>query len=176
MFWTGLRLGEAQGLKWKNYADGKFQIVEALSTQVNEGKSGLTDPKTPYSVREILLDDKSIKLLETRKKEEMECGYFDENWYICGREKPLARSTINRRRKDTIKKLDLKYITNHQMRHSHGSFLLAAGASLANISRRLGHSNVNITADFYIHPIDDGDKKITQIISESSHKSSHGIT
>jgi integrase len=39
----------------------------------------------------------------------------------------------------------------HTLRHSHGSQLLAAGTPLPVVSRRLGHSNVYVTATVYSH-------------------------
>jgi integrase len=39
----------------------------------------------------------------------------------------------------------------HTMRHSHGSQLLSAGVPLPTVSKRLGHSSVNVTATVYAH-------------------------
>jgi integrase len=40
------------------------------------------------------------------------------------------------------------------LRHSHATLSLAAGADLKTISTALGHSNIAITANTYIHAID----------------------
>lgn len=39
----------------------------------------------------------------------------------------------------------------HDLRHSHASAVLAAGISLFDLSRRLGHSSIKVTADTYGH-------------------------
>ena len=39
------------------------------------------------------------------------------------------------------------------MRHSHGSHLLSEGVGLPQVSKRLGHSNVQITAEIYSHAL-----------------------
>ncbi|OBG75342.1 MULTISPECIES: site-specific integrase [unclassified Mycobacterium] len=41
--------------------------------------------------------------------------------------------------------------TPHCLRHTCGSWLLAAGEPLVNVSRHLGHENVAVTADVYAH-------------------------
>lgn len=37
----------------------------------------------------------------------------------------------------------------HTLRHSHGSYLLAAGVPLTDVSKRLGHVNPHVTATVY---------------------------
>jgi hypothetical protein len=41
--------------------------------------------------------------------------------------------------------------TFHSLRHSHGSALIAAGWDLEEVSARLGHADVTVTARSYIH-------------------------
>ena len=39
----------------------------------------------------------------------------------------------------------------HGLRHSHVSYLLHNGVDIAYISKRVGHSNVNVTLKTYAH-------------------------
>lgn len=39
----------------------------------------------------------------------------------------------------------------HDLRHSHAAAMLASGISTFDLSRRLGHSSINVTADIYGH-------------------------
>lgn len=43
----------------------------------------------------------------------------------------------------------------HDMRHTHASMMLAAGLSMYELSRRLGHSSIQITVDTYSHLTED---------------------
>ncbi|CAM3377717.1 site-specific integrase [Mycobacterium colombiense] len=56
--------------------------------------------------------------------------------------------------------------TPHCLRHTCGSWLLAAGEPLVNVSRHLGHENVAITADVYAHV----DRRGHQAIAETMAK------
>jgi integrase len=47
--------------------------------------------------------------------------------------------------------LDVPRIRLHDVRHTSASLGLAAGESLLEVSRRLGHSSITITADVYAH-------------------------
>jgi integrase len=44
--------------------------------------------------------------------------------------------------------------TFHNLRHSHGSALIAAGWDIEEVSSRLGHANVSTTARIYVHEYD----------------------
>ena len=44
--------------------------------------------------------------------------------------------------------------TFHNLRHSHGSALIAAGWDVEEVSARLGHANVSTTARIYVHEYD----------------------
>lgn len=48
-------------------------------------------------------------------------------------------------------KAGLKGVGLHSLRHSHASQLLSDGVPLPTVSKRLGHSSVNITAQIYSH-------------------------
>ncbi|MFF2157068.1 tyrosine-type recombinase/integrase [Paenibacillus chitinolyticus] len=41
--------------------------------------------------------------------------------------------------------------TAHTLRHSHAVHLLEAGANIKNVSERLGHISVKVTADTFLY-------------------------
>lgn len=76
---------------------------------------------------------------------------------------------------DTLRRLCVasntkNVITTHGLRHTHGSVLIYEGVDLLSVSRRLGHGNIQTTADTYVHEIDEmkarDDKKITDILDK----------
>ncbi len=44
-------------------------------------------------------------------------------------------------------------MTLHGLRHMHASLMIASGTNLAVVSKRLGHSSVQVTGDMYSHLI-----------------------
>jgi integrase len=67
---------------------------------------------------------------------------------------PLKPDSISSSVSALCRRLKLpKGVSLHTLRHSHGSHLLAAGVQLIDVSERLGHSSVRVTADVYSHAI-----------------------
>jgi integrase len=48
-----------------------------------------------------------------------------------------------------------KHITVHSIRHLHAAIMLHAGMSLYELSTRMGHTSIQITADLYAHLVPD---------------------
>ncbi len=55
----------------------------------------------------------------------------------------------------------------HDLRHAHGSFLLAKGVGVKVVSARLGHSNVNITLNTYGHVLHDQQAEAAKVFGDS---------
>ena len=166
----GLRLGEAQALKWNDYKDGYIRIEESVTEKTEGGGKSIKCPKNIPSYRTISVPSDLKKLLDEHKEKEKVGEYFDENWFIFGKTKMLSRSTINRKKNEAIMEAGVKYITTHQMRHTHGSYLHAAGVPIANIGKRLGHGDLNTTMKYYIHPTKEGNDILLAAVEKSSHE------
>ena len=67
--------------------------------------------------------------------------------------KRIYNSTANDVLERYCKTLNLPTISIHGLRHTHASLLLYAGASIASVARRLGHSNMATTQKTYLHII-----------------------
>lgn len=101
--------------------------------------------------RTIALDPDCIKIISEQYKKYSVMPKFSENWFIFGGYVPIADNTLTRQKNKCLKENNLPYITIHELRHSHASFLIDQGVSLYKISKRLGHSSYSITADRYGH-------------------------
>ncbi|MBP3920228.1 MAG: tyrosine-type recombinase/integrase [Bacilli bacterium] len=89
----------------------------------------------------------------------------DFDYYIFGGLKPLAPTTINRHKKNACLKANIRPIKLHEFRHSHATLLHSKNVSLQSIKERLGHSNINVTMNVYVHLTDRHKKRITRILN-----------
>ncbi len=53
-----------------------------------------------------------------------------------------------------VKRSRLPHVRFHDLRHSFGTLLMAAGADLQTVSRALGHESAAITSRIYVHAIE----------------------
>ena len=65
----------------------------------------------------------------------------------------IHNSTVNDRLERLCEQSGIPVISVHGLRHTHASLLLCAGVSILSVSRRLGHSSVDITQKIYLHII-----------------------
>ncbi len=66
---------------------------------------------------------------------------------------PINNRNLQRAWERTLKRANVRYRKFHNLRHTYASKLLANGVDLKTISALLGHSNISITADIYVHVI-----------------------
>ncbi len=158
MAFAGVRRGEALGLRWSDIdtAAGVLHVRQTL-TDVG-GHLGFGKPKTPDSERVVDLDAGTLgTLLAHRLTQDTERAAWGEAYVDSGlvftREdgRPLRPEYATRRMQAIAKKAGLPRKRLHDLRHGSASLQLAAGVSLAVVSKRLGHSSLSITSDTYSH-------------------------
>ena len=145
MFYTGTRPGETFALQFKDIKGDYISINKTLTS--HNGRE-FDDPKSFSSVRMIKLDKKLKKDILDLKKQ---YNGWNEDYFIFGGSKPLAPTTVNRYKLYACKKANLRPITLHQFRHSHATLLVNNNILINEVSRRLGHSDVSITLNTYVH-------------------------
>lgn len=144
LFYTGIRIGELLALTW-NDLDFENQIINInKSLQVLNSVTYITSPKTPKSVRSIVIFPNLTKTLQDYKKACYE-PVGDSRLF------PFVKSSIMRELRKTTQQLDLPRIRLHDFRHSHASLLIELGFSPLAIAERLGHENVQTTLNIYSH-------------------------
>jgi integrase len=159
---TGGRLGEALGLVWSEIdLDG-----QTVTFTHQLGKGGVRAPlKTKRSRRCIEITPGLVAKLRVAKLAAADSG--DHAFVFVSRAgtphdhrniggRVLARA-VKRAGLDAIER-DGQIVehapTFHNLRHSHGSALIAAGWDIEEVSARLGHANVATTMRAYVHEYD----------------------
>ena len=68
-------------------------------------------------------------------------------------------------------KSGVKKIRIHDFRHSHASLLISKGVPITVISKRLGHSNIQMTLNIYAHLIPEDEDKAINILENLNSNS-----
>lgn len=141
-FFTGMRSGEANGLKWK-YIDFERRQILIRETYVN-GEMEYT--KNDGSQREI---DMSQHIYEALKDQYEVTG--KNEFVFCTRHgNPLDnRNIVNRVWKPLLRYLELPYRRPYTMRHTAATLWLAAGENPEWIARQMGHTTTEMLFRIY---------------------------
>jgi integrase len=162
---TGLRFSEATALT-DSEADLDFgagmNIIHV--TKAWKGKSGVGwrvgPPKSAESVRDVAITDDLAERLRKHAKS-AKGGYIFRN--LSGN--PLLNADFHQSgwQKAVDAAVEENGLTKnprpHDLRHTHGSWLLAEGVPMFVVSRRLGHSSIDITTKVYGHQTNQGHKE-----------------
>lgn len=163
----GLRRGEVLGLSWADVdldADRPSLRVRKQLVRRPKGRGlGLTDLKTPKSRRVVILPLVVVDALRAHRvlqaKDRMLAGPEWQNEadlvFTTPIGTPIDPRNFNTHVEHVAKAAGLGSWHPHELRHSAGSLLVAAGVPLSVVSDMLGHSSIRITNDIYIHLMDE---------------------
>ncbi len=149
-FYTGLRKGEINALKWTDLEGNIIHVRRSIAQRLH-GSDKETPPKNRSSIRDVQMPLPLIKTLDDHRKRQEKLSGFSESFYICGGEICLRNTTLQQRNQQYAQNAGIKRIRIHDFRHSHASFLANNGINIQEIARRLGHSDVEITWNVYAH-------------------------
>ena len=142
-FFTGMRTGEAHGLKWK-YVDFANRLILIRETFVL-GEDEYT--KTDGSQREIQMSQPVLDALQR-----MHATTFKLSEYVfCNREgTPLDNKNFTDRIwYPLLRNLGLELRRPYQMRHTAATLWMASGEAPEWIARQLGHSSTEMLFRVY---------------------------
>lgn len=157
LFFTGLRLGEALALTWRDVEFPTSTIHVTKSVYVNKGEEHISSTKTKAGTRRIIINKKLLETLKEWKKEQTErLREFstDTGKLQIFQDSPitLTKNAIEKQYKKILARdSSLKKIRIHDFRHSHASLLINQGEDYLIVKERLGHASITTTIDTYSH-------------------------
>jgi integrase len=142
--YAGLRLGELLALRWRDvdFAGHALTVERAISAGVESStKSG--------RVRRLPLPDQAAAALDRMSRREDFTG-ANERVFCNALGRSLDGSALRRRYRRAQAAAGLRPLRWHDLRHTYGSLLAAAGVDLVTIQAVMGHSALATTGR-YLH-------------------------
>lgn len=153
MLLSGLRFGEAVALE---DADVSARYIHVDKTFF-DGTKKVGPPKTKKSNRDVSITPELASLIaEIREYNEWvktSLGLITPLFFFSEKAEHLSLNAFDFALKTRATESIGHPVTSHWLRHTHASFLLAAGVPIDVISRRLGHDTTQITEKVYLHVI-----------------------
>lgn len=147
---TGLRLGEICSLKWDDIDLEQMLIhvrrtVQRVAIDGDRSRTALiiTEPKSAFSIREIPISTGIVQILNQIRH---------EGEYIVGGKAPLEPRTYQNRFKRYLNASAVKEYNFHALRHTFATNCVDHDMDVKSLSEILGHANIQITLNKYVHP------------------------
>lgn len=148
--YTGMRLGELCALKWTDFDFQDMTVainrtVQRIAVEGHATKTILmeTDPKSDCSKRMIPLPADLVQLLKESHGQQP---------YVFGRGRPFEPRTMQYQFQRILKEAGIDNRNFHSLRHTFATNCVESGMDVKTLSVILGHSDVRITLNRYVHP------------------------
>jgi integrase len=142
-FFTGMRTGEIDGLKWK-YIDFERRLILVRETIVMGEED---ETKTMESIRDIEMNEAVFQALHEQEKATRSVS----NFVFCSRDgKHLDHNNVTKRVwYPLLRYLELMPRRPYQTRHTAATLWLAAGENPLWIARQMGHASTEMLFKVY---------------------------
>ncbi len=150
---TGLRIGEVCSLLW-NDIDLNERIIHIRSTvcRVDAPKGSkqqtvliVDTPKTKTSMRTIPISSKLYPVLQAMKQ------ISSSSWVVSTGNNFISPRTYEYRFHKILDSCGVRSFNYHTLRHTFATRCIEAGVDIKSVSEILGHTNVGITMNTYVH-------------------------
>ncbi len=170
----GLRLGEACSITWPDidFAAGTVHVARTRTIIERAWVEGA--PKTRAATHTLRLPGFALAVLRDWKRTQAidrlatgpEWAGADRVVTMQGGGSPRSSQAGSVLRR-LCREYGLPELRPHDLRHISASLALGAGVPLTDVSRRLGHANVSITATIYAHALGAGDGHIADALERA---------
>lgn len=151
--YSGMRLGEIQGLTW-NDINFKFKTI-SINRSWNENSREFQPTKNESSVRILRVNQELMDILHELKTA---VNGTNKDQVFTNQFKTVPTSSaVNKALREFMQacNIERKGFHFHSLRHTHVAYLLANETDLYAISKRLGHSDIGTTSRVYSYLIDE---------------------
>ena len=161
---TGMRVGEISGLKWEdiNMSTGYLKVQRSLDYRDDLKMFFENPPKSKSGEREIPLTDEAVEILMTVKRNSADLPAVAPYTHLVFRNtagKPSHRGNLNRTLRRIADEAGMESLSMHVLRHTFATRCIEAGMRPKTLQKILGHSNITLTMNLYVHVTHDSLKE-----------------
>lgn len=154
---TGLRTGELVGLRWEDvdFKNKTVKIQRSMEYRYSVGEWRVGEPKSKSGYRIIPLTDEAVRILLAQKEKNKKIKIISTEWseyiFLCRKGKPVKNSTYDTALFKICDKAGINKFSMHVLRHTFATRCIEGGMMPKTLQKILGHSNIGITMNLYVH-------------------------
>ena len=173
MLQTGLRTGELVGLKWSDVDWEKRTVTINRSMEYRHSTKEwrVGEPKSKSGYRTIPLTDEAIEILKLQRKKNKSISVVPIEWseyiFLCRKGTPVKNSTYDTMLFKLCDKAGIPKFSMHVLRHTFATRCIEAGMKPKTLQTILGHSNIGITMNLYVHTTEEQKHKEIDLIADA---------
>lgn len=162
---TGLRTGELVGLKWSDidFDSHILTISRSMEYRHSTGEWRIGEPKSKSGYRSIPLTEEALDILCRQRLKNREVKVTPMEWtdyvFLCRRGTPVKNSTYDTMLSKQCDKIGIPRFSMHVLRHTFATRCIEAGMKPKTLQTILGHANIGITMNLYVHTTEDEKQK-----------------
>lgn len=175
LFYFGLRITEALGLKWSDIKTDRLYIRRCVTAKTYLKKQTIVQPKSSSSIRDYTIPEQVRIAIDGYSN-----SYKHSNndfVFPSDREQSLVIgvSTVTRLKDDYFNKIGIAPIKLHEFRHSCATYLLTSGIPPRIVASWLGHKSELVTLSTYSHLIPGDKEKISDFLNDADSKNTQKL-
>lgn len=164
-FFTGMRKGEINALRWSDIEGSTIHVRRSVNQKL-KGDDVYTPPKNRSSYRDLQVPEPLKIVLSEHFEQQKRIPGWTPDFLVCGGSKPLRDTSLDLVNRKCAAACGLPHIRIHDFRHSHASLLANAGINIQEVARRLGHSKVETTWNTYAHLYPKEEERAIKVLNE----------
>lgn len=163
---TGLKIGEVCALRWENidFESKKIHIEKTIeriySKEENKTIVIIDTPKSITSVRTIPINSKLYNILKQIRGKSKKTDFV----LTGSSEHYVEPRNYQYHFKEILKRNKVKKYKFHTLRHTFATNCIEEGMNIKFLSEILGHADVSITLNIYVHSSDKAKRKYLEKI------------
>ena len=170
---TGLRTGEMVGLRWSDidFEAKVLHVNQTMEYRYKVGEWRVGPPKSQSGYRSVPLTDEAIDILRRQKIKNAMCKVVPLEWndyvFLCRKGTPVKNSAYDTMLFKLCDCIGIPRFSMHVLRHTFATRCIEAGMKPKTLQTILGHSNISITMNRYVHTTEEEKRKEMVRISEA---------
>lgn len=164
---TGIRSSELRGLKWSDvdFDNRLIRIRRNTTYDSHNGEFITGELKTSTSQRDIPLTQTSydiiihMKRIQEVKEKKVVIFDFLDHIFLNRNGKLICNADYDKIMKILCNKIGIDKISMHTLRHTFATRCIESGMKPKTLQKILGHANLSMTMDLYVHVTDEEKEK-----------------